>query len=197
MKWVQRRLADTAGCGHAVAVAARTKRLLAGALGASVTVAAVAPYVVRLVYGSSNANIIIVAWAMTIVPAACIVATLAQQRWGTAGPRFFREHLLAVASIMLAFAALALCGAGLIGVMLDLLLVPIAVMMLLIGWAQPKESDLAGAVILGVGLTPLVAWFAGRADEYLSEALLSGGLIVVVFGLLIVMRRRGEAGNPL
>ena len=81
--------------------------------------------------------------------------------------------------------------------MVDLLLVPIALMVLLIAWVQPRDSDLALAEVLSVALPILIAWFGGRADEYLNEGLLSGALIVVVVTVLIDNRRRGRAGVPL
>ena len=70
-------------------------------------------------------------------------------------------------------------------------LVPVAVTMLLLSWVQPRDDDYPLTVVLGLVLAPLVAWFAGRADEFLGEALVSGGLIAVVVWALIVIRRRG------
>jgi hypothetical protein len=177
-------------------VAANTNRLLSVALIAVVTVAAAAPVTVRLGYGESNAEVLAVAWVLTIPPLLFTVATRRQLRRGAPARVWFAPQLLAAAALQLAGAAFVLCVAGLVGVVLDFVVVPVAAAILLLAWVQPRESDVVSTVLLGFVLVPLIVWFAGRADEYLDEALLSGGCIALVVGVLVGLRRRGLPVAP-
>jgi len=100
---------------------------------------------------------------------------------------------VAAATALLTVAVVLVFVLGELGLVIDFLLVPVAVMVLVVSWVQPRDHDYPLTVVLGLVLAPFVAWFAGRADEYRSEALVSGGLIAVVVWALIVIRRRGDA----
>jgi len=82
--------------------------------------------------------------------------------------------LVSVSIALLAAAAVSLRYLGFIGILIDFILVPAAVMVLVLGWVQPRDQDFVACVLLGLAFLPLVGWFFGRADEYLVEGLISG-----------------------
>ncbi len=84
---------------------------------------------------------------------------------------------------------------GYLGVLIDLLLVPIAMMVLLLSWVQPRDEDYVVTVLLGLALAPLMTWFLGRADEVLTEGLIAGAAILLVFAALSARRQRGRLAN--
>lgn len=99
--------------------------------------------------------------------------------------------LLAWSTLLLAVAVV-LIGFPYLGVAIDFLLVPIAIMVLLLAWVQPRDEDYAATAVLGLALAPLATWFLGRADEFLSEALISGTAILLISGALTAFRNRGQ-----
>lgn len=76
--------------------------------------------------------------------------------------------------------------------LLGIVVVPIALALLVVSWVQPTEERLALTVVLAIAVFPLLAWFLGRADEYLSEALISGAALACVATALVVVRQRSR-----
>ena len=54
-------------------------------------------------------------------------------------------------------------------------------------------------MILGIAAVPFVIWFAGRADEYVSEAFISGSALVAIVAVMYSVRRtvKGQQDLPV
>ena len=142
-------------------------------------------------WASGEWNGAVVGFAMLLlVPSiVCTVVTIRQQQRGTAPS--FAPLPLTFSTVLAVLAALSLGALGLVGAALDLLLVPLVGMFLAVAWVQPRPTHAAVTAMLGFALVALVAWFAGRADEYWSEAVISGTLIALTSTALWQLRTRG------
>jgi hypothetical protein len=76
--------------------------------------------------------------------------------------------------------------------LLGLVAFPIGASLLALSWVQPRPAQEAPTVVLAIVGVPLAVWFAGSADEYRSEALISGSALVAIVGLMSWMRRSGS-----
>jgi hypothetical protein len=81
--------------------------------------------------------------------------------------------------------------------LLGLVVLPVAAMLLVLAWVQPAERHVALCMVLGVAALPFVIWFAGRADEYLSEAIISGGVVATIVVALSLIRNRGRRDREM
>jgi hypothetical protein len=161
------------------------------------TSAVATPFLVRVGYGERNDQVVIVALGISLPVLACVFLTLAQQRRGEGGRLSFAPAPLAAAAMLMTISVVAICLLGYVGALVDFLTVPAAAAFLALAWVQPRESDEVWTVLFGITFTILVAWFAGRADEYISEGLISGGSIVVILAVLRRLRARGSVGQNL
>jgi hypothetical protein len=145
---------------------------------------------VRVSYGSWDGWVIFLAFCMWVPVMGCLVLTLVQQRRSVV--RSFKSWPLVVAAILIAASVLAICVLDWVGAALDFLLVPAAGAFLVFAWVQPRRSDRVLTAVFGVVLTPLIAWFAGRADEYMNEGVIAAAFIVAIVASLAYFRRQGS-----
>ncbi len=139
-------------------------------------------------------ELLAVTYAMTVVPAILCLSTIYRHRKHPNQRSAFKPGLLALATLLLA-TAVVLLSLGYLGLLIDFLLVPIAMMVLLLAWVQPRDEDYVGTVVLGLALAPLMTWFLGRADEFLNEGLIAGAAILLIAAALTARRQRGQLAN--
>ena len=85
-------------------------------------------------------------------------------------------------------------GAALLGyfvVLLGVFVLPFNARLVALAWVQPRADQQGRTMFLAIVAVPFVVWFAGRADEYVSEALISGSALVIIVALMSSMRRTG------
>ena len=164
-------------------------RMLAATMSA-VAVGAASPLVVYAAYDYFNIPLIALILSVLAAMTAFGVLTLLQGRFGR--PCWFEPHYLAPAVATVAVGALALCFVGYLAGALDLILLPIVGHLLALAWVQPAAVDRFATSVIGIALVPFVIWFGGRADEYISEALISGICIVGLLVALAVLRHRSR-----
>ena len=164
-----------------------TRRLVAATALATVLTAA-NPLIVRWAYQDWNSSLVVLGIAPMVPLLGFAGVTLWQERHGSPVPTFVASLLATVLFIM----SIWVLGAALLGyfvVLLGLVVLPMSAGFLAIAWVQPRppQSELTRA--LGIAAVPFVIWFAGRADEHISEALISGVALVGIAGAMFSLRR--------
>lgn len=181
---------NSAGIGHYALVrvtASAERRLRVAAVLLTVVIVA-NPFEVRWVYQDWNSLMVAVSIGPAIPFAAFAILTLSQLRRGMEVTSFAPRTLGTAVFLM----AVWVCGDPLLGYM-DLLLGaivwPIATALLALAWVRPPSDRRASTIVLACSALPFGIWFAGRADEFLNEALVSGGAVVAIVGALAILRR--------
>ena len=167
-----------------------TKRLLIAVLLLGVLVA-ITPLVVRWAYLDWNKKMVVLAIAPALPLAAFAMGTLWQERQGKQLTTFAAGPLSAALFLMSSW----VLGAALLGffvIVLGVFVLPFSASLLALAWVQPRGDQQGWTVFLAIVAIPLVVWFAGRADESVSEALISGAALVVIVVVLFWMRRVGN-----
>lgn len=114
-----------------------------------------------------------------------------QEHDGTA--RFtFAARPLARSLLLMAIWVVGDALLGYFVVLLGAVVLPAAAALLAVAWVQPADDQRRLTVVLAIAVVPLVAWLAGRADERLSEAFMSGCAIALIIVALWFIRRRGH-----
>ncbi len=192
-------LAERVPSGQSGRVPQRMTVLLTGAAVA----VAIAPIGLRAA-GNPRPVIVHFSWVLAAVSVAFLMVTIVQQATGR-HVTSFSPRSLAVGGYLMA-AALALPPLlGYPGMYVAApLLLSLAVAFICVAWVQPGEDRIVATCNLAIALPILAIWFvinwdqlvsagAGRVDDYLPQALLSGGAIIVVIAALGVLRWRGKA----
>ena len=121
-----------------------------------------------------------------------VVLTLVQQHRGIAMTTFEAGPLVVSAYVMSAW----VLAGGLIGywsLLLAVVVFPVCGVHVALAWVRPtKNRDETLTVGLAILILPFVVWFAGRADEYVIEALVAGAVIAAIVVALALLRRRGR-----
>lgn len=146
-------------------------------------------------YVPTNSPLVLVA-PLLLAAGAVVGVTILQVR-ANHRPTTFAPRLSAIACISVSIACAAIGFLGFVGAFIMILLLPAASAMLAVAWVQPLESWTALTAALGIAVLPFAVWFAGRADEYLVEAVFSGAFVALVLAALGVIRqRRSRRGSP-
>ena len=139
-----------------------------------------------------NWPLVVLACAPALPVLGFVVLTLLQQRRGMAVTSFEAGPLAVSAYVMSVW----VLAGGVIGYWILLLAVvvfPVCGVLVALAWVRPTESrDEALTVALAILTLPFVVWFAGRADEYVIEALVAGSAITATIVALALLRRRGR-----
>jgi len=164
-----------------------TPRLLHAVLLAAFVVG-VSPFIIRWAYQDWNADLVALAVAPVLPLLVFAGATLWQERHGRPSTTFAASPLSTVLFLMSAWVV----GTALVGyfvVVLGLAVLPVSAAYLALAWVQPHADRKALTVTLGVAAVPFAIWFAARADEHLSEALISGVALIAIVAVMFSMRR--------
>ncbi|HQZ34039.1 MAG TPA: hypothetical protein PK020_06420 [Ilumatobacteraceae bacterium] len=167
-----------------------TRRLVVATVWATVLIAA-NPFIVRLAYQDWNSLMVVLGIAPVVPLLAFAGFTLWQERHGSRPLTFAVRQLSTVLFLMSTW----VLGPALLGyfvLLLGLVVLPTSAALLACAWVQPRPQHKALTELLGIAAVPLVVWFAGRADEYLSEALISGAALVAIVAVMFSMRRIGN-----
>ena len=158
-------------------------------------VAIAVPLIVRWAYFSWNVELIQTILAV-VAPMIGLLALTALQQRRDASHTSFRPAPLAAAAAIIAVGALATSFLLYLALFADFIMTPVAAMFLALAWVQPREAHEVVVSVTGVALVPFIFWFAGRADEYLNEAMLSGACIAVLLTILFLFRCHGDHSSP-
>ena len=167
-----------------------TRRLAVATVLATVVIAA-NPFIVRLAYQDWNSLMVVLGIAPVVPLLALAGVTLWQERHGSHPLTFAARQLSTVLFLMSSW----VLGSALLGyfvLLLGLVVLPTSAALLASAWVQPRPQHKGLTKLLGIAGVPLVVWFAGRADEYLSEALISGAALVAIVAVMFSMRRIGN-----
>jgi ABC-type uncharacterized transport system permease subunit len=149
------------------------------------------PFVVNWSYRDENIPMTLAA----VLPALPLLVfgglAVWQERVGTP-QRTFAAGPLASSMLMMSIWVVCIALLGYWGVLLGAVVLPAAAVLLAVAWVQPADGRLGLTIVLAIAVVPFVVWFAGRADEYLSEAVMSGCAIVSIIVALALIRRRGN-----
>ena len=78
--------------------------------------------------------------------------------------------------------------AGLVGVLLTAVLLPVSVALFALRWVRPRRRwTRAATALLGASILPLAGWFGGRADERPMEGVIAAVLLLTVLGALVAI----------
>ncbi len=154
---------------------------------------AFSPLPIRLADGEWHWPLIGLAAILTAPIAACVGWSINQRRRHRSTPTFATRPL--VVSARLIAATVVAVGFGVIGILVSFVLVPVASALLAVAWVQPPRRGRARTAVTGFALLAFVVWFVGRADEYLSEAIMSGAGIAVAATVLAGFRKRGALAS--
>lgn len=126
-----------------------------------------------------------------------VVLTLTQQRRGVAVTSFEAGPLMAATYLMSVW----VLGGGVLGyfiILLAVIIFPLSGVLIALAWVRPLEGRDEGlTVALAILSLPFIGWFIGRADEYVSEALIAGTAIAAIMASLALLRRRSRHSLPL
>jgi hypothetical protein len=167
-----------------------TQRLVVATVLAAALIGA-NPFLVRLMYQDWNASMVVLGIAPMVPLLAFAGVTLWQEREGSHPSTFAERQLSTVLFLMSSW----VLGSALVGyfvLLLGLVVLPTSAALLACAWVQPRPQHKALTNFLAIAAVPLVVWFAGRADEYLSEALISGAALVAIVAVMFWMRRIGN-----
>lgn len=148
------------------------------------------PFVVRWAYRDDNIPLTL----MALLPALPLLAfgglTVWQDRKGTM-PRAFAALPLASAMVVMSSWVVGAAVLGYWVLLLGAMVLPVSAVLVAVAWVQPADDRLGLTIVLAIAVVPFVVWFAGRADEYAVEAVISGSAIVSIVVALVFIRRRG------
>ena len=150
------------------------------------------PFVVRWAAQDWNRDWVVVVCGPAVPVLSFVGLTLWQERRATPRMSSFAGRPLSAAAYLMSLWVLGGCILGVWVVVLGAILLPLCAALVALAWVQPREHDAPWTVVLAIAATPFLVWFAGRADEYLNEAVLAGGVIAIIVMLLGRMRRRGN-----
>ena len=174
-----------------------TRRLQLALLSAVVATGA-NPFLVQWAYQDWNALLVVLAIAPVLPLMAFAGLTLWQEAQGRAATTFAARPLSSALFLMSVWVV----GTAIVGyfvLLLGLVVLPVSASLLALAWVQPRPDREALTVILGIAAVPFVIWFAGRADEYVSEAFISGSALVAIVAVMYSVRRtvKGQQDLPV
>ena len=149
------------------------------------------PFVVAWVDVAKRPEIVVILCAPAIALLGLMVLTAVQSQRGR-GTTSFAARPLSTAALLMSPWVLLGGALGYFAVLLGLIVLPCCAAYLGLAWVQPQSNDVALTVVTSIAMLPIIMWFSGRADEYVREALLSGGIIAALVATLAVLRRRGD-----
>ncbi len=140
---------------------------------------------------ASQAAYIVGLLGLTVIPAVLCLVTVAQLTRAPGRPTTFSPKQLAASCVILSL------GVGLIPVtfglivLVDVMLVPGALMLLSLSWVQPREDDFPLTLLAGAAIAPALVWLVSRSADHALEGAVSGALVCVIVVSAVMMRRRG------
>jgi hypothetical protein len=153
--------------------------------------AATNPIVVRWAYLDNNVPLSLLG-VLPAVPLLLFGVICILQERDRRPRRSFESIPLSAAMFVMAGWAVGSAILGYWVLLLGVVVLPAAAALLAVAWVQPTDEQLPATIVLAILTIPFIAWFAGRADEYVSEAVMSGTAIVVLVLALALVRRRGD-----
>ena len=171
-----------------------TRRLVVATVLATVVTAA-NPLIVRWAYQDWNSSLVVLGIAPVVPLLSFAGVTLWQERHGQPVTTFAASRLATVLLLM----SIWVLGSALLGyfvVVLGLVVLPMSAGLLACAWVQPRPPQRELTRALGIAAVPFIIWFAGRADDYTSEALISGVALVGISGVMFSLRRARLAERP-
>ena len=122
----------------AVPGAGSTRSLCRVASALLVAAIATAPFVVRLASDEWNRAPVVFALGIGVPLLACVSWSLIQQHSGDSPPTFDITRRLIIASSLVAVCITAICLLGIWGVLVNVVLLPVASALLALAWVQPR-----------------------------------------------------------
>ena len=171
-----------------------TGRLMVATVLATVVTAA-NPLIVRWAYQDWNSLLVVLGIAPMVPLLWFAGVTLWQERQARPVPTF-AASLLATVLFLMSIWVLVSALLGFFVVLLGLVVLPMSAGLLACAWVQPRPPQRELTRALGIAAVPFIIWFAGRADDYTSEALISGVALVGISGVMFSLRRARLAERP-
>jgi hypothetical protein len=165
------------------------RRLIASG-GLLAVLMAASPFIVRWAYQDWNLEMVLLADGPAVPFVGFVALTTWQQRRG-ASLTSFAARPLSTAVYLMSIWVLGACVLGFVVLLIGVIVLPLSTACLALAWVQPYDEKKPLTVVLAVVALPFVTWFVGRADEYMSEALVSGGVVALIVALLGMLRRSG------